>query len=196
MEINKLFSFFSAEYSEPESYSSPVKVKKSIPLATKNEVEIDDGYGSPAAPVISVSSPPKPVYSVPAYRRPPRHNQVKKYRRPKKMFSFLDYMPMMNFLMMDFGSQRKPKRHITYQSQKNRHVRKPAPFQVPKFRMPKFRMPKGMPKPIKYPASFAISTKKPIFTKTVKTNFYNPTEKPKRQKLEYSGWQPIGKSHV
>merc|ERR1712223_2270549 len=84
------------------------------------------------------------------------------------------------------------KRHITYQSQKNRHVRKPAPFQVPKFRMPKFRMPKGMPKPIKYPASFAISTKKPIFTKTVKTNFYNPTEKPKRQKLEYSGWQPIG----
>ena len=112
-----------------------MKVKKSIPLATKNEVEIDDGYGSPAAPVISVSSAPKPVYSVPAYRRPPRHNQLKKYRRPKKMFSFLDYMPMMNFLMMATSSQRKPKRHITYQAQKPRHVRKPAPFQIPKFRV-------------------------------------------------------------
>jgi len=181
----------SAEYSEPEGYSSPVKVKKSIPLATKNKVEIDldDGYGSPAAPVISFSSAPsvKPVY----YRRPPRHNQVKKYRRPKKMFSFLDYMPMMNFLMM--GTQRKPKRHImNYQAQKARHVRKPAPFQMPKFKMPKFRMPKLIPTPIKYPASFAISTKKPIVTKTVQTNFYSPSKKPKQPKLNYSGWQPIG----
>jgi len=181
-----------SEYNEPQSYSSPVKVKKSIPLPIKNEVEvdIDDGYGSPSAPVISVSNAPsvKPVY----YRRPPRHNQVKKYRRPKKMFSFLDYMPMMNFLMMGSMSQRKPKRQITYQSQKARHIRKPATFQVPKFRMPKFRMPKGIPKPIKYPASFALSSKKPIITNTVQPDFYSPSKKPKLQKLEYSGWQPIG----
>ena len=110
---------------------------------------------------------------------------MKKYRRPKKMFNILDYMPMMNFLMMA-TSQRKPKRHISnmpYQAQKNRHVRMPA-FKMPKFKVPKFRM----PKPVKYIS--LGSTKKPSGTK-LKTN-YNPSKKPKSIKLEYSGWQPIG----
>ena len=172
----------SAEYNEPESYSSPVKVKKSI-TPQQNEVEaapieIDDGYGSPAAPVISAAPSEQPVY----YKRPPRHYQMKKYRRPKKMsFNILDYMPMMNLLMMA-TAPRKPKRHITYQSQKNRHVRMPS-FRMPKFRMPKFRM----PKPLKYPVSFSAATKKPTATKT----FYSPSKSPNAIKLEYSGWQPI-----
>ena len=69
---------FLAEYSEPESYSSPVKVKKSIPAQQQNEVEpieLDDGYGSPAAPVISAASSGStlyPVYKLPSYKRPPR----------------------------------------------------------------------------------------------------------------------------
>ena len=115
---------------------------------------------------------------------------------PKKCSVFWIICPWWIFWWWILEVRENPKGILLINPKKNRHVRKPAPFQVPKFRMPKFRMPKGMPKPIKYPASFAISTKKPIFTKTVKTNFYNPTEKPKRQKLEYSGWQPIGKSHV
>jgi hypothetical protein len=50
--------FLAEEFSEPESYSSPVKVKKSIPAQQQNEIEpadLDDGYGSPAAPVISAA---------------------------------------------------------------------------------------------------------------------------------------------
>jgi len=171
-------------------------VKKSIPAQQQNEIEpieLDDGYGSPAAPVISAaSSSYKPMYKLPSYKRPPRHHQMKKFRRPKKMFNILDYMPMMNFLMMA-TSQRKPKRHIgnmPYQSQKgNRHVRMPA-FKMPKFKVPKFRM----PKPIKYPTTFSHlgSTKKPTGTK-LKTN-YSPSKSPKSIKLEYSGWQPIGQN--
>ena len=73
-----IWHLFLAEYSEPESYSSPVKVKKSIPAQQQNEIEpieLDDGYGSPAAPVISAaSSSYKPVYKLPSYKRPPRYH--------------------------------------------------------------------------------------------------------------------------
>ena len=76
--IGNLFSFLAEEFSEPESYSSPVKVKKSIPAQQQNEIEpieLDDGYGSPAAPVISAaSSSYKPVYKLPSYKRPPRYH--------------------------------------------------------------------------------------------------------------------------
>ena len=51
--------FLAEEFSEPESYSSPVKVKKSIPAPQQNEIEpieLDDGYGSPATPIISAAS--------------------------------------------------------------------------------------------------------------------------------------------
>ena len=40
-------------YQEPQSYSGPVKVKKSVPPPI---LDIDDGYGSPLAPVVSASA--------------------------------------------------------------------------------------------------------------------------------------------
>ena len=97
--------------------------------------------------------------------------------RKKKMFNILDYMPMMNLLMMATSS-RKPKRHISYHAGgKNRHLRMPV-FKMPSFRMPRFRMPR--PPKINFANSY---TKKPV-------KVYNrPAEN--AVKLEYSGWQPI-----
>ena len=49
-------------YQEPaQSYSAPVKVKKSVQNAASTPPvqieEIDDGYGAPLAPVVSASAP-------------------------------------------------------------------------------------------------------------------------------------------
>ena len=47
-------------YQEPQSYSAPVKVKKSVNPGSTPPVqieEIDDGYGAPLAPVVSASAP-------------------------------------------------------------------------------------------------------------------------------------------
>ena len=82
-------------------------------------------------------------------------------------------MPMMNLLMMATSS-RKPKRHISYQSNKNRHLRMPT-FRVPKFRMPRFRMPR--------PPKISFGAKNPV------KSYSKPIEN--TIKLDYAGWKPI-----
>ena len=177
-----------SSYDEPASYSSPVKVKKSVPAPVKqvNYEEEIDGYGSPVAPVLgaSESQPSLPLYRPPAkysrpvYKRPPRQSV---YRKPKQMFqTILDYMPMMNLLLM--AASRKPKRHIRpYQAlspQNNRHIRMPL-----KLRMPNYLR---LPTPFKYTSPAVQSHKSPKLVQTyTKPSKYNPI------KLEYSGWQPI-----
>lgn len=164
-------------YQQPESYTLPVKVKKSV---VSNEIEDEiDGYGSPAAPVLGSSQLPSysPAGPPPVPSRYPKRRPNRPLYRRKPKFNWLHYMPMMNLLML--ASSRKPKRHILpYQGKPvtNRHVRMPS-F---RFRMPQFRTPS--------PLKFLTST--PTFATKKPTKYYKKPSKG-HIKLEYSGWKPI-----
>ena len=157
-------------YKNPKvTYKAPVKITyDSSPAVEINE--IDDGYGSPAAPIISsqpittYEEPSKPVYRPPMkmryHMRPPMKRVKMKMRKPSYMM--LPKMPR---------------------------------YKLPKMRFPKFmmRMPK-LPKfrPIKFP-KFKV---RPMYGKP--SPMYKPVMESSHggykhmNDLDYSGWTPIG----
>ena len=162
----------------PPSYTAPSK--PSYEPASVESNEIDDGYGSPAAPVVS-SKPiasyhePKPMKST--YHPPPKSMPVYK-------------MPMMKYRM---PSYKLPKLSM--------HMFKRMPmYKFPQMRLPKFmmRMPR-FPR-IRMPVYMRHKPMRPIYGKPIQ--HYKPMPETHGHgsykhgmDLEYSGWKPIGLSY-
>ena len=152
------------------TYTSPVKITyDSSPAVEINE--IDDGYGSPAAPIISsqpittYEKPSQPIYKPPMkmryHMRPPMKRVKMKMRKPSYMM--LPKMPR---------------------------------YKLPKMRFPKFMM--RMPKLPKFPRMKIPKFKpiRPMYGKPVQ--MYKPVMESNHggykhmNDLDYSGWTPIG----
>lgn len=161
------------------TYRAPIKITYDSPAVELNE--IDDGYGSPAAPIIS--SQPETTYEEP----------IKVYKEPSKPI----YQPPMK---MRYKMRPTMKRMPSYRKLK---MRKPSYMfpKMPRYKFPKMMLPKfmlRMPKFPKFPRMKFPRYKpsRPIYGKPVKSH------KPVMQAdhggykhmndLDYSGWTPIG----
>ena len=176
---------YSAHGAKP-SYEEPYE---STYESTAVEVnEIDDGYGSPAAPVISKK--PEPTYSEPPKPAPYHPPMKATYHPPPSPHK----MPM-------YKMKTKP-RKPSY----NRHIKvKPMYMMFPKFKMPRYKFPKmRLPKFMRMMPKFPKFPRMPLYGRfKVRRPMYGKRPVPKpmahdhggykhMQNLDYSGWKPIG----
>jgi hypothetical protein len=161
------------------AYKAPIKITYDSPAVELNE--IDDGYGSPAAPIISYQ--PETTYEEP----------IKVYKEPSKPI----YKPPMK---MRYKKRHSMKRMPLYRKIK---MRKPSYMfpKMPRYKFPKMRLPKfmlRMPKFPKFPRmKFPMyKPSRPIYGKPVKSHKHVMQADHGGYKhmndLDYSGWTPIG----
>ena len=144
-------------------FKIPRKVTYDSPAAELNE--IDDGYGSPAAPIISAK--PEMTYQPPMkmhYKmRPPMYRMKKMYKMKKPLYMMFPKMPRYKLKMPKF---RFPKFMI----------RMPKMPKFPRMKLPKF-------KPM-----FSMY-RKPAMKPVIEEDHSGYKH---MQNLDYSGWTPIG----
>ena len=168
-------------HSPKPSYKAPVKITYDSPAVETNE--IDDGYGSPAAPLISSNpevsyeeplqvykEPSKPVYQPPMkmrYKMRPSMHRMKSFRKGKMRKP--SYMMFPKMPRYKFPKMRLPKFMI----------RMPR---MPKF--PRMRFPRYKPSRPMYHSKPQHSSKPVV---EMEHGGYKHMDN-----LDYSGWTPIG----
>jgi len=165
-------------------YKAPVKITYDSPEVETNE--IDDGYGSPAAPLISAQAGVTYEEPLQVYKEPSK----KVYRPPMKMrYKMRPSMHRMKSFRK--GKMRKPS-YMMYPS-----FPKMPRYKFPKMRLPKFmlRMPKFPKFPRmqfpRYKPSRPMYHSKPVHSSRPVVEMEHGGYK-HMDNLDYSGWTPIG----